>query len=143
MATKFYDPDQLSLVFANIPISGFADGEFVRITPESDGFGSVVGTDGEVSRSKTGDKRAEVVFVLMQTSDTNDRLSALHQLDLATPGGAGVGALMIRDRQGRAQYSSEQAWIQRAPDVSFDREATSREWVLMCGDLKRVDGGNF
>lgn len=142
MALKNYSPDAISLSLNGIPISGFADGEFIRIEKESDAFADVVGTDGEVSRSRTNDDRATVTVMLMQTSDSNVLLSALHNLDKETPGGAGVGVLLIRDAQGNSLYTASECWISKEPDVSFDREPTSREWTLRCADLIAVHGGN-
>jgi len=139
---KVYDPDQINISLNGIPISGYADGEFVRIEKESDGFADVVGTDGEVSRSKTNDDRATVSIILMQTSDSNILLSALHTLDRNVPGGAGVGALLIRDAQGTSIFAASECWISKAPDVTFDREPTSREWTLRCAKLIDVHGGN-
>ncbi len=143
MALKIYDPDEITIVMGPVLItSGLADGEFVRVEQESDTFADVVGTDGEVARSKTNDRRATITFMLMQTSDFNDQLSALSALDKSTSGGAGVVPLFIRDRQGRAIYAAENAWIQKDPDVSFDREATAREWTIRTDNLVRFDGGN-
>lgn len=142
MPTKVYDPDQVSVSLSGIPISGYADGEFVRIEKESDAFTDVVGTDGEVSRSKTRDDRGTVTFILMQTSDSNILLSALHQLDKNAAGGAGIGALLVRDAQGTSLYTASECWISKEPDVSFDREPTSREWTLRAAKLVSVHGGN-
>ena len=83
---KIYDPDQVSLSLAGIPIDGYADGEFVRIERETDVFSDVAGSNGEVARSKTNDNRGTVTFILMQTSKTNDLLSALYNLEKNTPG---------------------------------------------------------
>lgn len=141
--TKIYDADQVTLVICNLPIdSGFADGEFCRIEQDSDDFTDVVGTDGEVTRSKTNDRRATITILLMQTSVGNTILSTLNNLDRNLPGGAGVGVLFIRDRQGVAIYTASKCWIAKPPDVSFGREATSREWKIRVSDLKRLDGGN-
>jgi hypothetical protein len=142
MSFKEYDPTQVTVSLAGIVVQGYADGEFVGVEQETDNFSDVAGTDGEVSRARTSDRRATIRFVLMQTSSSNDLLSSLANLDLKTPGGSGVGALYIRDRLGRALYRAQHAWIQKPPDVSFDREPTPREWTIRCARLERVDGGN-
>lgn len=139
---KHYDPDQVTVSFAGIVLKGFADGSFVTIAQETDNFSDVVGTDGEVSRSKTNDRRATITFKLMQTSESNQLLSAIANADLDLPGGAGVGQLMVRDRQGLSLYRADEAWISKPPDVDFDRGAVSREWTLRCARLERTDGGN-
>jgi len=140
-ALKVYDADQVSVAFAGILLSsGYGDGEFVRIVQEADDFTDRVGTDGQVTRSKTNDRRAVVTVILAQTSDGNAALSALSNLDRNAPGGAGVGSLLIRDRQGTAIYQAEQCWIAKPPDVAFGRESADREWTLRCADLVRFDG---
>ncbi|MCK6585958.1 MAG: DUF3277 family protein [Polyangiaceae bacterium] len=141
---KTYSADQVSLSIANVPITGgFADGEFVKIEHESDRWTDVVGTDGEVTRCKTNDRRATVTVLLMQTSTDNDLLSALALIDDVTPGGAGVGELLIRDRLGTTIFSAEAAWIAKTPDATFDREAKAREWKIRCERLDEHQGGNF
>jgi hypothetical protein len=140
---KIYDADQISIMIAGIPItSGFADGEFITIEPEAEDFTDVVGTDGEVTRSKTNDRRATLTLKLMQTSEANALLSALNETDKNTPGGAGVGALLIRDRQGLSLYQAAECWIQKGPNITFDREATAREWIIRCAKLVPFTGGN-
>ncbi len=139
---KFYDADQITVAIAGIPITGYADGEFLTIAQETDAFTDVVGTDGEVTRSKTKDYRATIGLKLMQSSDSNDLLSALYNTDRLASNGAGVGAFLVRDRNGRALYTGDACWIQKAPDVSFDREATDREWTIRVANLLRFDGGN-
>lgn len=142
MGLKVYDPDQITVSFGGRLMSGYADGEFVRIEQDTDDFSDVAGTDGTVSRSRSNDRRATITFILMQTSESNAILSALSELDRVTPGGAGVGALQVRDRNGSTLYQADEAWISKPPSVSFDREVTSREWTLRCASLKRRDGGN-
>jgi hypothetical protein len=139
---RVYDPDQVSVSVAGIPLSGFADGEFVTVEFESPAFEDVAGTDGEVTRSKSNDGRATITVKLMQSSPVNDLLSTLHNLDKSTPGGVGVGPFMLRDAQGTTLLVAEKAWIQKAPDGSWDRTAKERAWVIRCASLTAHHGGN-
>jgi hypothetical protein len=139
---KYYDADQITVSVAGIPLGGYAEGEFLRIEQESDDFEDVVGTDGEVTRSKTNDTRANVTILLMQSSDSNDLLSALSNTDRRAPNGAGVGAFLVRDRNGRALYTGAASWVKRPPNATFDRTATAREWQIRVANLERFDGGN-
>lgn len=143
MTTRIYDSNQVQVSFAGVPVQGYADGDFLAITKESDAFSSVVGTDGDVARSKTNDRRATIEIILMQTSPTNDLLSAIHQADLNTPGGAGVGAFLVVDLNGTSLYSAGNCWIKRAPDPAFGREAQERTWTLECDELIEFTGGNL
>lgn len=139
---KEHDARDYSIVLSGVSLtSGYADGEFFTIEWDTDAYTDKIGTDGEVTRSRTYDERATVTLKYMNTSECNDRLSALHKLDKAAPNGAGAGPLMIRDREGRAVYTAERAWIAKQPSVSGDREATSREWKLRAAELISFHGG--
>ncbi len=50
--------------------------------------------------------------------------------------------LYIRDRNGRSLYTAAQAWISKAPSVTFDRVATTRTWEISFAKIERLDGGN-
>lgn len=140
---KVYDANEVTISIAGIPIdSGYDEGEFLRIEAEAQDFTDKVGTDGEVVRSKTNDRRATITIILMQSSDGNALLSALNNIDRLAGNGAGVGPLMVRDLQGTSLYAAAECWIAKPPDVSFDREPTAREWMLRCANLERFDGGN-
>lgn len=143
MTTRIYDSNQVQVAFAGVPVQGYADGDFLTITYETDAFTSVVGTDGEVSRSKSNDRRATVEVILMSTSPTNDLFSAIHLADLNTPGGAGVGALLVTDLNGTSLFTSGNAWVVKAPDVTYGREANERTWTLQVDSLVAFTGGNL
>ena len=142
---KVYDSTSVTIVAMGLPIDstgGYADDEFLTIDQDSNDFDDVVGTDGEVTRNKTNDGRATITIKLMQSSSSNALLSVLRNLDVAAPNGAGVGPLLVRDRQGTSLYTASKCWISKPPKVSFAKGAQSREWTLRCADLKRLDGGN-
>lgn len=141
-ATKVYDADQIHISIAGFPIdAGFADGEFLRIEQETDDFTDVVGTDGEVTRSKTNDRRATATILVMQTSVANQKLSALSNLDRLAPNGAGIAPFLVTDANGDTLYEAASAWVMRPPNASFDRTATTREWAIRLADLIRFDSG--
>lgn len=136
-----YDYDQVSVLLGPILIDDFQEGEGVTIeTPES--FTMKKGGRGHVTRSKTLDNTSIVTITIMQSSASMDLLGALHTLDRNAPNGAGVVPLWIRDRGGRSLYTAPQAWIAKAPDVTFGTEATPRAWIIHVAKLSRTDGGN-
>jgi hypothetical protein len=143
MTVKIYDANEVTINFAGIPIdSGYDDGEFCRIEQENDDFTDKAGTDGEVARSKTNDRRTTITIILMQTSSGNAKLSAISNIDREAGNGAGVAPILVRDRQGLSVFSDDSAWISKPPDVVYDREPTARAWTLRAGNPDRFDGGN-
>lgn len=144
MATDFhvYDPDQVTIAIAGIPMRGYADGEFLTIEMETDAFADVCGSSGEVVRTRSNDRRATAVIKLLAASGSNDLLSAIYNTDQNAQNGAGVGAFMVRDRTGRSLFSATNCWISKAPNVSFDKTPGSREWTIRIARLERFDGGS-
>jgi hypothetical protein len=138
-----YDPNEVSIVVCGIPITGgFAEDTFIEISQDSNDFDDVVGADGDVTRSKTNDRRATITLTLMQSSEANALLSALSNIDRKQSNGAGVGPLMIKDNQGTALFAGEKSWIAKPPDAAFAKKAGPRAWTIRVADLERFDGGN-
>lgn len=141
-APKIYDANQVTAVFFGFILdSGFADGEFIRIEQESDDFTDVAGTDGQVTRSKTNDRRVTITVTLMQTSEGNSKLSAINILDRKAKNGAGVGPFLVKDRSGTALHVGS-CWVAKPPTTVYDRGATAREWKLRGILDERFDGGS-
>lgn len=142
MSVKIYDANRVNLLLAGLIIdSGFADGEFCRIEQDTDDFTDVVGTDGEVARSKTNDRRVTITLTLLQTSDGNTKLTTLNNVDRKANNGAGIGPFLIADKSGLALMSG-QCWVAKPPTTVYDRGATAREWKLRAVWDVRFDGGS-
>lgn len=140
MSVKSYDPNAVTLVFAGIPVEGYADGTFVNVARNNPAFALTVGSSGEGARAKSNDKSGTVTLTLIQSSLSNDALSAIAALDEASSDG--VGPLLMKDLSGRSLYAAETAWIQKVSDAEFAREITSREWVIETDSLEVFVGGN-
>jgi hypothetical protein len=137
-----YDPNEVIVSVGGSDIEGFAPGSFVKIAMDSDAFNMVVGSRGDVARSKTSNRTGKITISLMQTSPSNDLLSTIHNLDLLKPNGAGVFSVAVRDSStGRAIYGAVSAWIPKFPDSSFDAQDTPREWVIQCERLEQFIAG--
>lgn len=140
---KTYDAQEVSASFQAIPIDkGVADGEFISIEPASDQFQQYTGTDGETTISKTGNTYHEVKVRLASSSETNQVLSAILNVDLQAPNGAGYGPLIIADLQGLDLFTCTQARIKGWPIRKFDRGVTENEWTFMCPNPIINYGGN-
>jgi hypothetical protein len=142
-STKIYDADQVAMVFMGVPISsGLNDGVFLEIEQMAEDFTVKVGTDGEVTRSKTNNAVIKIKLHLMQSSGGNVFLSAINLLDKLGSNGAGVGPMLVSDLQGTTAIAAASCWISKPPDMTFDREATERVWELTAVTSARLDGGN-
>lgn len=130
------DADQYRLAIASIPISngagasGYADGQFLKISPNADGFITVVGTDGTVVRSKSNNRLLDIELSLLQSSVSNTALSALYMLDTNQPNGAGIGSFVLEDLSGTTLVLCTRSWIQKPADVTLNRSAEPRVWHI-------------
>lgn len=137
---KLYDPGEVSVNFALIPLKGFTEDTIVSIEyPES--FVEVPGVDGDVSRSKVMARVAVITIHLMQTSRSNAGLSAVHNQDLSASGGAGVAPIMIKDGNGISVFASDKAWISKMPTTTYGKQAGPREWIVKAVNYAAVEGG--
>lgn len=136
---RTYDPALLILNFAGIPISGYADGTFVKVERDGETFAKYVGADGTIARSRTRNNGGKVTFTLAATSPCNDLLSAQAALDEAF--GTGMGSCRGEDLAGTTTFMAMEAWIQKPPAIEFGKEIGTREWVIDCASLQWLVGG--
>ncbi len=140
---KNYNPKQVTAVFGAIIMQGVNDGVFIKTVRNSDGYTVKVGAQGDVTRVRNLDKTGQVTITLLAESPTNDLLSFQANLDEASDGGGAVAPLMIKDLNGTTLMIAENAWIMKMPEVEHAVDASSREWVIECADLKMVVGGSL
>jgi hypothetical protein len=114
----------------------------VSVEQNEDSFSLAVGTDGDACRAKTNNRSARITLTLLQSSLSNDLLSAVHNLDILSPNGDGIGPFLMKDNSGRSLFAAEKAWIVKPPTSAFAREAESREWVIETDNLVQQVGGN-
>lgn len=136
---KNYDPANIMLVWNKIPIMGFAPGTFVRVERQEDTFTMAVGAGGDVVRVRNRNRSAKATITLLQSSPTNDLLSAAARVDEKS--GAGYGGFMLRELTGTTLLQGENAWIDKPASVEFGADASNREWTITIADLDEHVGG--
>lgn len=142
--TVVYNSDEVLVVMGPVTVQGGrGDDEFCRIEPESNIAEDVVGVDGEVVVSRTNDGRHTITITVLQTALANNGLTILANLFKTAPGAlGGIVPFLVKDLNGAALYTAENAWIQKEPDVTYSRAAGTREWEIRAAQLVRVDGGS-
>ena len=139
---KYWDPDQVDVIIGGFTMSGFADNSMIEFEEDGDRFNEVDGVDGTLTRSKKIVRKATLTVHLMNTSNSNDVLSGLLATDLATPGGAGVVAGMIRDKNGATLYLIPKMWVMGLPKDEMSDKATDRAWKVRCTQYVPFLGGS-
>lgn len=138
---KHWNPDLVDHVIGGFPLSGFSEDALSTFSPQSEAFTLVKGVDGQFTRSFQPGQWARWTIKLMSSSKSNDFLSALHNADLATPGGAGVVPCACNDRNGTGIMSAPECYVEKFPDVNHGNKAEAREWSIIVVNYKMFVGG--
>lgn len=136
---KNYDPKLFSLIVGGKIISGFADNTFIKLERNEQAFNLKVGVTGEAVRAKNNNLSGKITATLMQSAQSNDDLSSFALADQLT--NAGAVPVLVKDGSGTTVASAVTAWVQKLPNTEFQKEATSREWVLETDELLMFVGG--
>lgn len=136
---KTYDPGQVIVSFAGVVLQGFAPDTFVTVERDEDGWMKTAGADGEVCRTRNRNRMGRVTVTLLQSSQSNDALSALAILDELSAGGS--GPLLIRDLNGTTLVAVQNAWIAKFANAEFGKELGNREWPIDCDKIEMLVGG--
>jgi hypothetical protein len=129
---RTYNPSRVLVNVNGHNVTGFADGTFVAIAMVADGIVTQVGADGEIARAINTDRRFNVTITLQQTSQSNDFLSELYDLDSLTCG-AQAGPILVQDLCGTTIFAAAASWVTKPADVEFGKEIAERAWALQTG----------
>lgn len=141
--TGTWDGAELTVIIGVTPISGLSDGDSVTARRNNPFYNSRAGNDGAVGRARVTDKRGQVEIHILQTSEVNDLLSGLFQMDSLSEEGQFVGPIIIKDLSGSTLISAGSAWLMNVGDVAFESGAVGeRVWTFEAADLKMWIGGN-
>lgn len=140
MATKDYDPKKVTVNLGGHIAEGFADGSFITISRNNDTWTHVSGASGESARGKSNDKSGTIELTLLQTSKTNDYLSAKMLLDEG-PNNAGKFVFGLIDANGTTIIAAEEAWVKQPPSTEFGKEIGERVWMIEAGSINMFVGG--
>lgn len=143
-ATKVYDSKAITLVLVALPITDGKGDPFFKITPRGPAFEDDLGIDGEVTRTATHECRYDWECTLKQSSKHNAELAAIHAADRESAGGAGIGALLVKDNNGSSIYATDECWITQMPDWQNGSKITDVTWkgVAVISSLAALPGGN-
>jgi len=140
MGVHTYDPAQVVVTIAGVPMSGYTDGTFLEIVRNEPTWNTVVGADGIVTRGKTNNNTGTLTLTLKQSSPSNDVLSGLLIADEVS--NAGVFPVLIKDLSGNSIYFTAQGWITTFANSTFAKEITDRSWTISLADTDFFVGGN-
>lgn len=135
-----YDPSQVTFSFKGIEVSGFMDGTFIECERNEDGFSTLVGAGGDVTRVRNLNRTGRITLTLMAQAPSNDALMTEAYEDEQF--GLNYGPILIKDNNGTMLCRAAQAWIVKIPKIERGKEAGPAEWVFEAAELNPWVGGN-
>lgn len=140
MTLRTFSINELIVVYGGVPLTGFAPGEFMTIEYDNDIFTQVDGADGEVARVKSGMLSATATLRFLQTSPSNDVLSAFLIEDIAINK---TQLFIVKDLNGLTILFASQCYIPKSANPAYGTENVNREWRIKIPKMIGFLGGNF
>lgn len=134
-----YDPAFVGVTFKGIPISGYADGTFIKIERNNPTFKQYVGARGEVSYVKSQDKTGKATLTLKADHPCNDLLSTVATQDELL--GNGVGVFQMTQGGGATIALDPEARIEKPTHIERGKEMPTTEWVFLLSYATLFSGG--
>jgi hypothetical protein len=124
---KTYSPKDVVLIIGGYQVTGW---QTISITRSVKGFTPIRGIRGKNTRVPNRDTSATLTFPILQSSQSNDVLSYIHELDLEE--GTARIALTLKDNSGRSVFNSNEAFITGYPSATFSGQFEYRNWEIFC-----------
>jgi len=129
----YYDTKKVRLIIAFMDITGFADGDKLKIEPVTkDNFKSHVGVDGDTSFSKINDDRYTITFTLLSGSPSNTHLDLLKKSNIPFP------VSVSNTSEGEYIGGGINARIIERPSTTFGGEQQPIEWKILVPDYSEL-----
>jgi len=140
MATFVYDAKQVDIIIVRISdgqslrISGYEDGEFISVVMDEDDMIMRKGSDNTTSVAASNNSAATVTLTLQETSDSNNFLYTLRNLNLITLG-LGFFSFNMKCTTTGELFTAGEMWIMKPPDSPKAREVSPRAWPFQTGNM--------
>lgn len=132
-----YSPKDVVCSWNGIAIEGFAPDSFLRLQRTSPLVTPVVGAGGQVALTRNADKTGTIEIELMQTSLSNQMLSAIQAKQDNMELEEDISSnFVIYDPSGSVLATGINAWLQELPQVELGRDQNSKTWIFGCEKLE-------
>ena len=136
-----YSPEDVTILVGGFaPITGLVSGTFLSINKNLQPFVTQRTTDGQVARLKNNDQTYSITLTLQSTSESNDLLTKMWQIDELLL--KGKFPLLIKDNLGSSLFFSATTWVESVPALEFSDSISNRSWILRSSQAAINFGGN-
>ncbi len=122
---KVYSPKEARVIINGIDITGWADGEKIKVEPVTkEVYKSHTGTDGDVTYTENHDERHTLTMMVKQSSPSNVLLEGFLKEK------ASFTASISNARNGKFIGGGLRCRIMERPSYMFGMEEKAREWKI-------------
>lgn len=133
MATKTYDPSQVSLIVGGTIVTNW---EKITVEYDEEKWKFGAGSSGEVYRTKNSNPIGTINVELAQTSSDNAAFSGYAGSDALIP-------IIVQDGGGTSLHSMTEATCVTVPSAEYAKDdAGTREWSFKGALAVHIIGGN-
>jgi len=127
MATNTSSLKDATIIFGGAVLSGFSDGESIRISRREANGSLTVGADGEGCMNFHNDNSVEITINLLETALSNSIISAISNVQKLASGG---GVPFVYSN-GATLCEVAQAYVQNPGDLAQGKEHLQKTIVLI------------
>lgn len=125
MAKKIYSPKKVSVTIGGVPITGWADGDMLVVTYDTDEHSKHIGTGGEGRFIKSEDVSGVATFRLADYSEANAVMQAVQKAGVEVP-------ITVTDKSSNADvFTTDAAVVRKTPDFQKGADAKMNEWPFL------------
>lgn len=132
MSVKTYGREDVTVIVGGTIVTDF---DSVKVAKNDDRFTMKEGSHGEVTRSKKSNKLGSITITLPQTNTINGDFTAYHDADALVE-------VEVKDNNGESLHLMPQGTFVKTPDVGYEEEAGSHEWIIAGPIPTNHIGGN-
>lgn len=139
MGTIKYDPKNVTVIYGDQIITGFADGDMVELEAKEDDWSLTSGADGtDVVAVRNRDDQASAKFTLFSGTPSAVALSgkAKTQRDGLTE----PEALSVVDNNTGSSYFGAEAFIQKRPGKKYGKDTPTVEFSFLLPSMTMDEG---
>ncbi len=139
MSVQTFNPNELFIAVGGVLLSGFAE-QIVTVERDQPVAFDERGTEGEIIRYLSEDRRGDITFTLLATSPGNLVLSTFVNADELT--GVQVFPVIIRDGAGNALdlVVAPLCWVRAHAPISYSKGVEVRPWVIRSTSIRILEG---
>lgn len=134
-----FNPLNVSVTINSYIISGFADGDYISVAPNSDLGAPGNDLGGVPYFFETNDNNWTLTLKLHQMSPSNTDLSALKRTAKET--GKNVFAISVVDTATGSYIETAKGVLQRSPNHDYSNSFSDRTWVFAMLEVKEEEKG--